>query len=580
MLQGISASPGLGIGRVFVINEPPIVIEDISISQSQSATELLLLEEAFQKSCEQLSELSKRVAENVGKEEAKIIEAQVMMLQDPTIKEEISAKITGTLKSAVDAASTVFVEKAALFESIDDEYLRERVQDLNDAGKRLLKNILKLPFKDLGAINQEVILVAAEITPSQMVAVNKNYVKGIITETGGLTSHTVIIAKNLGIPAVVGVKGVLSSLHDDQLIAIDGSKGIIQFIANKFQEDEIRNKIDINHRIKEELKLLYNLRAETLDGHRVELAANIGSSQEAESAFKNGAESIGLFRTEFVYMDSRHLPDEEEQFTAYRKAVEAMNGRPVIIRTLDIGGDKEVASLKLPPETNSFLGWRAIRICLDEKELFKTQLRAILRASAFGKVRIMYPMISSVDEIYLAHAILEEAKQSLRNEHCKYDEGIEVGVMIEIPAAALAADIIIKKVDFFSIGTNDLTQYTLAVDRTNEKVIRYYNSFQPAVLRLIRKVIEISHHAGKITGMCGEFAGNPLATVLLLGMGLDEFSMSSASIQKVKKIIRTVEFGFAKKVAETTFGLSTANEIENYLKQVLEEVKLSYILDI
>jgi phosphotransferase system enzyme I (PtsI) len=361
---------------------------------------------------------------------------------------------------------------------------------------------------------------------------------------------------------------------------IDGSKGLIDLLTDKFQEDKIRNKIMMNQQIKEELKLLHNLRAETRDGHRVELAANIGLPEEAELAVKNGAESIGLFRTEFIYMNNRHLPDEEEQFVAYRKVVEAMKNRPVIIRTLDIGGDKVATSFEIPNEANPFLGWRAIRICLDEKELFKTQLRAILRASAFGKVRIMYPMIASVDEIYMARAILEEAKQSLRNEHCKFEEEIEVGIMIEVPAAALAADLIIKEVNFFSIGTNDLTQYTLAVDRTNEKVMRYYNSFQPAILRLIKNTIEISHQAGKTTGMCGELAGNPLATVLLLGMGLDEFSMSSASIQKVKKIIRSVDFDFAKEVTEVVFKLSTANEIESYLKQVLEKMQLSYVLDI
>jgi len=471
-------------------------------------------------------------------------------------------------------------KEIVLFESIDDEYLRERANDISDAAKRLVKNILGIPIKDIGEIRDEAVLVGREVTPSQIVSLNKKYIKGIIAETGGPTSHTAIIARNLEIPAVLGARGITSALKDSQLAAVNGSKGIIILPSSGDEEESLRELIQKHSLIKEEMRQLTGLPAETSDGHRVEIAANIGLSGEAGTALDNGAEGIGLFRTEFLYMDRKSMPDEQEQYKAYREAVEAMNGKPVIIRTLDIGGDKEIPYFKFPVESNPFLGWRAIRICLDMKEMFATQLRAILRASAFGKVRIMYPMISSVEEVLEANAFLEGVKESLRMENIGFDNEIEVGVMIEIPSAAIAADLIIKNVDFFSIGTNDLTQYTLAVDRGNEKVSSYYRGFHPSVLRLIKNVIDVSHRAGKFTGMCGELAGNPLATVMLLGMGLDEFSMSPASMRKIKKIVRSVDFEFAKRVADSVIGLSTAKEVEDYMNKILSDLKLDYLLEV
>lgn len=580
MFKGISCAPGLGIGKVVVLKEPEIIINDVTIDESEIGHELELLDSAFDASMTQLEELYRITSENVGEEESKIIEAQIMMLSDPSILDEIKQKINDEKRYASAVVQEVYAEKAALFEAIEDEYLRERASDLKDAGKRLLKNLLDLPIKDIGEIRDDTILVAESITPSQIVAVNKQYVKGIVTETGGPTSHVAIIARNMEIPAVMGIKDITSLLKDGQQAAIDGSKGIVVLPADKAEEDEFRKRIYSNVRIKRELKQLKDLPASTQDGRKYELAANIGLSNEVEVAVSHGAEAIGLLRTEFLYMEKRSLPDEEEQFSLYKSVVEGMQGKPVIIRTLDIGGDKEVKCFEIPKEENPFLGWRAVRICLDEKDLFKCQLRAILRASHYGKVRLMYPMISSVAEVRKANAVLEEAKQSLRDEGVSFDNNIEVGVMIEIPSAAIAADILIKEVDFFSIGTNDLTQYTLAVDRNNQKVSSYYNYCNPAVLRLIRNVIEVSHKAGKFTGMCGEMAGNPLTTVLLAGLGLDEFSMSPSSIQKVKKVIRSVSFEYAKGVADTVIGFATADEVEDYLKKVMKDLNLSYILEV
>lgn len=580
MFKGIPCAPGLGIGKVFILKEPKIAIDDITLSGEKAGQELELLDRAFDTSIVQLNELFRTTSENVGEEESKIIDAQIMMLSDPDIMDEIKQKIQDEKRYASAVVQEVFAEKVALFEAIEDEYLRERAADLKDAGKRLLMNILGLPIRNIGTICEEVILVAENITPSQIVSVNKLYVKGIVTETGGPTSHVAIIARNMDMPAVMGIKGIVSQLEDGRIAAVDGSKGIVQLPSDKAEEDKFRERITLNMCIKQELKLLRELPAKTLDGKRFELAANIGLANEAELAVANGAEAIGLLRTEFLYMEKNNLPDEEEQFSLYKSVAEEMKGRPVIIRTLDIGGDKEVKSFEIPKEENPFLGWRAIRICLDEKELFKCQLRAILRASSFGKVRLMYPMISSVTEVRRANAVLEEVKQALRDEGISFDNNIEVGIMIEIPSAAIAADLLIKEVDFFSIGTNDLTQYTLAVDRGNQKVSSYYNYCNPSVLRLIRNVIDVSHKAGKFTGMCGEMAGNPLTAVLLAGFGLDEFSMSPSSILKVKKVIRSIGYEYAKEVADTAMGFATSEDVEKYLKKVMEDIDLSYILEV
>lgn len=580
MKIGVPSSPGLAIGKAYTLNETEISIDKSKIENKDIKTETEKIEKAFEASKAQIEKIYQKALDTVGTEDAEIIQAHLMIVDDPTFLDGIKEKIENELLKAEYALTISIEEQVELFKAIEDPYIKERAADISDVGTRILKNLMGVQIKDISNMEEDVIIVGREITPSLMATVDRQHVKGIISEIGGATAHTAILARNMDIPAILGAKGILSLVKDGQLISMDGSKAVIDLELNHEKIDEIEKRIDLQKKIKYELQKLKGIETKTKDGHKVELAANIGMPEDAEKAMENAAEGVGLFRTEFLYMDRDKAPNEEEQFESYKKAVETMEGRPVIIRTLDIGGDKEIPYFNLPKEENPFLGWRAIRICLEDHELFKTQLRAILRASVYGKIRIMYPMIAGVDEVRKANKVLEQAKAELRQKGQKYDENIEVGIMVEIPSAAIAADMIVKDVDFFSIGTNDLTQYTLAVDRGNEKVSGIYKSFHPAVLRLIQNVIEVSHKHNKFTGMCGELAGNPLAAVLLLGMGLDEFSMSPSSVLKVKKIINSVDMAYAKEVAENVMKLDNAGDIEKYLKDVLGELELDYILEV
>jgi phosphotransferase system enzyme I (PtsI) len=433
----------------------------------------------------------------------------------------------------------------------------------------VIKNILGLPQRSLADVPQDSIIVARDLTPSDTAQLNPGRIKGFCTETGGATSHSAIIARMHGIPAVVGVAGLLSSVSGASpgcLIAVDGDKGEIYIEPDSAALAELEHAEDLYRAHKERLKALKTLPAESLDGHRVELAANITSASDCKSALEHGAEAIGLFRTEFLFLNRPTPPGEDEQFAAYKATAERMAPRPVIIRTLDIGGDKKTDCIDIPDEANPFLGWRAIRICLDTPELFKTQLRALLRAGAHGKIRIMYPMISRVEELRAANAILEECKNELEAEGQAYDKNIETGIMIEVPSAAVIADILIEETDFFSIGTNDLIQYAAAVDRMNERIAELYEPLNPGILRLIKMVIDASHRVGKWTGMCGEMAGDPAYAALLLGLGLDEFSVNAAAIPEVKNAIRSVSLESAKKLAECALSLATAGEIVGVLE--------------
>jgi len=580
MKKGVAASPGIGIGKVYRLDEPEIIIDKNKISSDDIENEIMKLKNAVNKSNKQLQDIYVGALKSLGKEETEIIQAHLMIVEDLVFLETVKNKIRDERIKVELALQNTVEEQVCIFEAIEDPYLRERVADIKDVGGRILKNILNIAFKDVSQLEEDVILVGVDITPSIMAVVDRQHVKGIVAEIGGKTSHTAILARNMDIPAVLGVKDILTALKEGQVIAVDGTNGIVEIELDQYKEMRLKQKLEKQVLIKNELRKLRDITTQTKDGIRVELAANIGKPEDTRVAMENGAEGVGLFRTEFLYMDRKTMPNEEEQFESYKQAVEGMEGRPIIIRTLDIGGDKEIPYFKLPKEENPFLGWRAIRICLEEVDLFKNQLRAILRASAFGKIRIMYPMIASVEEVIKANKILEEAKSELRIRSQDFDEGIEVGIMVEIPSAAITADLIIKEVDFFSIGTNDLTQYVLAVDRTNEKVSSIYNSFHPGVLRLIQRVIEVSHKEGKFTGMCGELAGNPVATILLLGMGLDEFSMSPSSILKIKKIINTVDVSFARKVAEEAMKFTDANQIEEYLKKILKDIELGYIIEV
>ncbi|MBU2713018.1 phosphoenolpyruvate--protein phosphotransferase, partial [Zooshikella harenae] len=453
-------------------------------------------------------------------------------------------------------------QNITLLSQLEDPYLRERVTDFHDIGQRLLKNALGLDIVNLSTLDEEVIVVTKDLTPSATALMDLDKVLGFITDMGGRTSHTSIMARSLELPAIVGTQGITEQVQNGDTVLLNAVNNTIVINPSAKEQSQFEHARSQFVAEQAELAALKTLAATTLDGCDVELCANIGMVKDCESAMRNGAEGVGLYRTEFLFMDRHALPDEEEQFKAYKRAVEAMSGHPVIIRTMDIGGDKDLPYLDLPKEMNPFLGWRAIRICFDREEILTTQLRAILRASAFGKVRIMFPMIISVEEIRKLKIIITDLKQSLRETGTAFDEHLEVGVMVETPAAACIAHLLAKEVDFFSIGTNDLTQYTLAIDRGNELISKLYNPMTPAVLTLIKQVIDASHVEGKWTGMCGEFAGDEQATAVLLGMGLDEFSMTASSIPRIKKIIRSIHYSEARQLAEQVLAKSTTQEIE------------------
>ena len=572
MLKGIAASPGIEIGKAHVVKHEQVVINTSPIKKEDIGKEIKKLEDALTTTKLQLEKIKEKAQKELGSEKAKIFDAQLMVLEDPVFINEIKSKIESELITADNAVSQVVNSYIAEFGSAKDEYLKERAADIKDIGERLIKNILGISV-DAFSLEQEAIIIAKDLTPSDTAQMDKEKVKAFATDMGGRTSHTAIMARSLEIPAVVGLKDATQKIKTGDTVIIDGNEGAVY--VNPDEETAKRYeklKQDYLNKVKE-LKQLKDLPAETSDNaKRVEISANIGTPKDVKGALENGAEGVGLYRTEFLYMDRQSLPTEEEQFDAYRQVVEKMAPRPIIIRTLDIGGDKKLPYLNMPDELNPFLGWRAIRICLDRPDILKTQLKAILRASAYGKARIMYPMISGVDEVRRANKILDEAKAELYAEGKDFDEDIEVGIMVEIPSAAVTADILAKEVDFFSIGTNDLIQYTLAVDRMNEHISYLYEPFHPAVLRLIKNVIDSSHKEGKWTGMCGEMAGDPLAAPILLGMGLDEFSMSASSIPKVKKIIRSLTYDEAKEIAGKALSMSEPADIRAMVKEIVEKI--------
>lgn len=568
MYKGIAASPGIAIGKAFIYKNIEVKVEKRWVNDDEVEAELLKLSKSINLSKEQLQRIKENALEKLGEDKARIFEAHLMVLEDPVLFSEIEEKIKNEKLCAEFAVKTVIDGYIDIFSSMEDEYMRERAADIRDVGERIIKNILSIPIKSLSELNDTVIVLAKDLTPSDTAQLDKNKVLAFATDMGGRTSHTAIMARSLEIPAVVGLQEVSEKVKDGELVIVDGINGIL--IVNP-DSDTLKNYMDKKDeylKMKEEMKELLFLSAETVDKkRRVELSANIGTPKDVKSALENGAEGIGLYRTEFLYMDREDMPSEEEQYKAYKEVAEAMQGKPVIIRTLDIGGDKKLPYLEMPEELNPFLGFRAIRLCLDRKDLFKVQLRAILRASAHGKIRIMYPMISGIDEIRKANRVLKEAMEELKKEGVAFDENIEVGIMVEIPSAAVCADILAKEVDFFSIGTNDLIQYTLAVDRMNEKIAYLYEPFHPAIIRLIKNVIDASHREGKWTGMCGEMAGEPLAVPLLLGLGLDEFSMSATSIPFAKKIIRSFEYDEAKELAEKVLLMDNPDEIRLLIKE-------------
>ena len=575
MISGIPASPGIVFGKALVLKEEKIVLDTTKITDDQVEAEVARFYEGRNAAVEQLNSIKDRAFASLGEEKAAIFEGHLMILEDEELEEEILDYLRSHNVNASVAASKIIDQQVAMLSEIDDEYLKERAGDIRDIGNRLIKNILGMPIVDLGDINEESILVAYDLTPSETAQLNLEKVLGFITDIGGRTSHTSIMARSLELPAIVGTNNVTEQVNTGDFLILDAVNNRIYINPTQAQIDELKALEAKLAEEKAELAKLKDLPAITLDGHKVDVVANIGTIRDCDGAHRNGAEGVGLYRTEFLFMDRDQLPTEEEQFIAYKEVVEAMDGRLVVLRTMDIGGDKDLPYLDLPKEMNPFLGWRAIRIALDRREILHAQLRAVLRASAFGKLAVMFPMIISVEEIRELKSVIEILKVELRTEGKAFDENIQIGVMVETPSAAVNAKFLAKEVDFFSIGTNDLTQYTLAVDRGNELISHLYNPMQPSVLSLIKQVIDASHTEGKWTGMCGELAGDEHATLLLLGMGLDEFSMSAISVPRIKKLIRNVNFQDAKALADKALQQPTTAQIERLIEEFLAEKALN-----
>ena len=575
MITGIPASPGIVFGKALVLKEEKIVLDTQKISEDQVEAEVARFYAGREAAVEQLNSIHQRALKSLGEEKAAIFEGHLMILEDEELEEEIIDYLRSNKVNASVAASKIIDQQVEMLSEIDDEYLKERAGDIRDIGNRLIKNILGMHIVDLGDITEESILVAYDLTPSETAQLNLEKVLGFITDIGGRTSHTSIMARSLELPAIVGTNDVTARVNTGDYLILDAVNNRVYVNPTQAEIDELKTLEAKLAEEKAELAKLKDLPAVTLDGHKVDVVANIGTIRDCEGAHRNGAEGVGLYRTEFLFMDRDQLPSEEEQFIAYKEVVEAMEGRLVVLRTMDIGGDKELPYLNLPKEMNPFLGWRAVRIALDRREILHAQLRAVLRASAFGKLAVMFPMIISVEEIRELKSVLETLKAELRAEGKAFDENIQVGVMVETPSAAVNAKFLAKEVDFFSIGTNDLTQYTLAVDRGNELISHLYNPMSPSVLGLIKQVIDASHAEGKWTGMCGELAGDERATLLLLGMGLDEFSMSAISVPRIKKLVRHVSYQEAKALADEALQKPTAAEIEQLIQAFLAEKSLN-----
>ncbi|MGO4887543.1 phosphoenolpyruvate--protein phosphotransferase [Anaerobacillus sp. MEB173] len=563
-IKGIAASSGIAIAKAFRLVHPNLTVEKQTIADIDS--EIQRLNVAIDKSQQELELIKDHANKELGEDKAAIFAAHLLVLSDPELIGPIKEKITNeklNAEAALDETAQMFI---TMFEQMDNEYMQERAADIRDVTKRVLAHLLGVIIPNPSMVMEEVIIVSEDLTPSDTAQLNRQYVKGFTTDIGGRTSHSAIMARSMEIPAVVGTKTVTEEIQNGDLIIVDGLDGQIiinpteqQLTAYQQKQSEYADK-------RAEWAKLKNEATSSSDGIHVELAANIGTPDDVQGVLENGGEGVGLYRTEFLYMGRDKLPTEEEQFAAYKKVLERMEGKPVVVRTLDIGGDKELPYLQLPKEMNPFLGFRAIRLCLEEQEMFRTQLRALLRASQFGNLKIMFPMIATLEEFRQAKSILLEEKEKLQSEAIPFADQIEIGMMVEIPSSALIADQFAKEVDFFSIGTNDLIQYTMAADRMNEQVSYLYQPYHPSILRLVNMVIEAAHKEGKWAGMCGEMAGDTTAIPILLGFGLDEFSMSASSILPARSLIKDLSKQEMSKHKENLLMLSTAEEVASYVK--------------
>ena len=571
-LQGIAASDGIAIAKVYTLTEPDLSFTKISVEDTDN--EISRLEEALVVSTKEIELIKETALKNLGEEEAQVFEAHLMVLSDPELVGQVKDAITSQKVNAEHALKEVSDMFISIFAGMEDNpYMQERAADIRDVSKRILANLLGVKIPSPATIKDEVVVVAGDLTPSDTAQLNRQYVKAFVTDIGGRTSHSAIMARSLEIPAIVGTKEITSLAKDGDLIIIDGLSGDVFLNPSEEVVAEYRAKAEVFAAQQAEWEKLKDADTFTKDGHQVELAANIGTPKDLEGVINNGAEGVGLYRTEFLYMDSHDMPTEEDQFEAYKAVLEGMNGKPVVVRTMDIGGDKELPYLPLPHEMNPFLGYRAIRISLNEPEMFRTQLRALLRASVYGKLRIMFPMIATLNDFRGAKALLLEEKAKLVAEGVAVSDDIQVGIMIEIPAAAVLAHQFAKEVDFFSIGTNDLIQYTMAADRMNERVSYLYQPYNPSILTLIKHVIDSAHKEGKWAGMCGEMAGDQTAVPLLVGLGLDEFSMSASSVLKTRSLISKLTLEDMKALADKAINeCATVQEVEALVEEAVSKL--------
>lgn len=569
LIKGIAASDGVAIAKAYLLVEP-----DLTFDKNEKVTdvegEVAKFNNAIEASKVELTKIRNNAEVQLGADKAAIFDAHLLVLDDPELIQPIQDKIKNENANAATALTDVTTQFVTIFESMDNVYMKERAADIRDVSKRVLSHILGIELPNPSMIDESVVIVGNDLTPSDTAQLNKEFVQGFATNIGGRTSHSAIMSRSLEIPAIVGTKSITQEVKQGDMIIVDGLNGDV--IVNP-TEDELIAYQDKRERYfadKKELQKLRDADTVTVDGVHAELAANIGTPNDLPGVIENGAQGIGLYRTEFLYMGRDQMPTEEEQFEAYKEVLEAMNGKRVVVRTLDIGGDKELSYLNLPEEMNPFLGYRAIRLCLAQQDIFRPQLRALLRASVYGKLNIMFPMVATINEFREAKAILLEEKENLKNEGHDISDDIELGIMVEIPATAALADVFAKEVDFFSIGTNDLIQYTLAADRMSERVSYLYQPYNPSILRLVKQVIEASHKEGKWTGMCGEMAGDETAIPLLLGLGLDEFSMSATSILKARRQINGLSKNEMTELANRAVDCATQEEVielvNNYVK--------------
>ncbi|MDO4324901.1 MAG: phosphoenolpyruvate--protein phosphotransferase [bacterium] len=572
MKKGTSASAGIGIGKVVIIEEVELVIPNHAVSDT--AAEVERFRDAVEKSVKDVSELAADMAERIGEKEAEILNGHLMLLQDPMLTTGVEEMIQTSSTCAEAAIESVFTMYADMFASMDDELMQQRATDMRDIKTRVQKKLLGIDSVNVSALPAGSVILAKDLTPSITAGINPANVTGIVTELGGKTSHTAILARALEIPAVVAVSGIMDEVKNGDSIVLDGGAGIVIVNPSEKEAAEYQTKREVYLKEKKELEKFIGMPTVTKDGVRVELVANIGKPEDVDKVLQYDGEGIGLFRTEFLFMDRTAMPTEEEQFEAYRKVAVAMNGKPVIIRTLDIGGDKEIPYMGLQKDENPFLGYRAIRFCLDRKEdVYKPQLRALLRASAYGNIKIMIPLVTCIDEYRAAKALIEELKAELDAAGIAYNKDIQVGIMVETAAASLIADIFAKEVDFFSIGTNDLTQYTMSVDRGNDKISYLYSTLNPAVLRSIQRIITCARNENIMVGMCGEAASDPLMIPLLLAFGLNEFSMSASALLNARKLICGYDSKELQAVAEKAMSFATEAEVRAYMTEFVESQK-------